>query len=99
MELTEEQLKRIIETAITENNKTLLNKQDAITIFAKKVDVPNAVDTSQFITKADHKESLVNLQTILKETTDGIITDVKKLINKVFPEQTQAQKSKWFVFD
>lgn len=99
MELTEEQLKQIVTHAIAENNKTLVTKEEAKHILkVMKDDLPQ-LDTSKLATKEEVKTALQTSKDALQEQITGITTDVKKLINKVFPEQTPAQKSKWFVFD
>lgn len=95
MELTEEQLKQIVTNAIAENNKTLITKEEAKHILkVMKDDIPQT-DTSKFATK----DALAGVTTSLNEKIEGIVTDVKKVITKVFPDQTPKQKSSWFVFD
>lgn len=95
MELTEEQLKKIVADAIEANNKILLTKQNADVLFAKKGDIPSVVDTSKFVTTDTLKTTVDSIN----ENITGIVADVKKLITKVFPQQTEKQKSNWFVFD
>jgi 3-oxoacyl-ACP reductase-like protein len=95
MEFTEEQLKMlkvILEKAIAENNKFLITKEETKHLInVMKGDLPQ-IDTSKLATKEEVTNALNTLKTELG-------ADIKKLIQKVFPDMPASQKSKWFVFD